>query len=88
MPARGFEGIRDRRAPVRRVCRKTGIVIGVDVPWLRIIVKDLQAFHSEMTAKGVSFPMAPKKQEYGSLPAQFRDSEGASVSVSASRQKA
>jgi predicted enzyme related to lactoylglutathione lyase len=49
--------------------------IGFEVP-------DLQKFHSEMTAKGVKFPMAPKKQEYGSLLAQFQDSEGASVSVS------
>ena len=45
-------------------------------------VLDLQKFYSEMTAKGVKFPMAPKKQEYGSLLAQFQDSEGASVSVS------
>jgi hypothetical protein len=35
-----------------------------------------------MTAKGVKFPDAPKKQEFGELLAQFVDSEGASVSVS------
>ena len=45
-------------------------------------VPDLQKFHSEMTAKGVHFAVAPKKQDYGGLLAQFQDSEGASVSVS------
>jgi predicted enzyme related to lactoylglutathione lyase len=51
------------------------VEIGFEVP-------DLQKFHSEMMAKGVKFPVAPKKQAYGSLLAQFQDSEGASVSVS------
>jgi hypothetical protein len=35
-----------------------------------------------MTAKGMKFPVAPKKQEYGGFLAQFQDSEGVSVSVS------
>ena len=34
-----------------------------------------------MTAKGVRFPIAPKKQEYGGVLARFEDSEGASVTV-------
>jgi uncharacterized glyoxalase superfamily protein PhnB len=45
-------------------------------------VPDLHAFFDTMTAKGVAFPLAPEKQEYGGLLAQFRDSEGASVTVS------
>jgi len=45
-------------------------------------VSDLQAFYSAMTARGVTFPLAPKKQDYGGLQAQFVDSEGAAVSVS------
>jgi predicted enzyme related to lactoylglutathione lyase len=43
-------------------------------------VDDLQAFHAAMTAKGVTFPMPPKEQEFGSL-AQFLDSEGSACSV-------
>ncbi len=43
---------------------------------------DLQAFYDAMTAKGVTFPQPPKKQDFGGLLAQFRDSEGALVSVS------
>ena len=42
---------------------------------------DLQTFHDQMTAKGVRFPIAPKKQEYGGVLARFEDSEGASVTV-------
>lgn len=45
-------------------------------------VPDLLAFHQAMVAKGVKFPLAPKKQDYGGLLAQFQDSEGASVTVS------
>ena len=45
-------------------------------------VPDLQQFHAEMTAKGVQFPMAPTKQDFGGMLAQFVDSEGAHVSVS------
>ena len=51
------------------------VEIGFDVP-------DLQKFYDEMRAKGVKFPMAPRKQEYGGILAQFEDSEGASVTVS------
>ena len=51
------------------------VEIGFDVP-------DLQKFYDEMRAKGVKFPMAPKKQEHGGILAQFEDSEGASVTVS------
>ena len=50
------------------------VEIGFEVP-------DLQTFHDQMTAKGVRFPIAPKKQEYGGVLARFEDSEGASVTV-------
>ncbi len=45
-------------------------------------VPDLQQFHAEMTSKGVQFPMAPAKQDFGGMLAQFVDSEGAHISVS------
>jgi uncharacterized glyoxalase superfamily protein PhnB len=45
-------------------------------------VPDLQQFHTEMTGKGVEFPMSPRKQDYGGMLAQFMDSEGSHVSVS------
>ncbi len=45
-------------------------------------VADLQQFHAEMTGKGVQFSMAPAKQDFGGMLAQFVDSEGAHVSVS------
>ena len=47
-------------------------------------VANLQQFHDDMSSKGVQFPMAPKKQDFGGLLAQFVDSEGAHVSVSGS----
>jgi predicted enzyme related to lactoylglutathione lyase len=47
-------------------------------------VPDLQLFHTEMTSKGVRFPMAPAKQDFGGMLAQFVDSEGAHISVSCS----
>jgi lactoylglutathione lyase len=50
------------------------VEIGFEVP-------DLQTFHDQLTAKGVRFPMTPKKQEYGGVLARFEDSEGASVTV-------
>jgi uncharacterized glyoxalase superfamily protein PhnB len=37
-----------------------------------------------MRAKGVKFPMAPKKQDFGGTLAQFEDSEGAHMSVGGS----
>jgi lactoylglutathione lyase len=45
-------------------------------------VPDLQQFHTEMTGKGVQFPMTPAKQDFGGMLAQFVDSEGAHISVS------
>jgi predicted enzyme related to lactoylglutathione lyase len=47
-------------------------------------VPDLPQWHTEMTAKGVQFPMPPKKQDYGGVLAQFIDSEGSHASVSSS----
>jgi len=45
-------------------------------------VPDLGKFYDEMRAHGVKFPMAPTKQDFGGMLAQFEDSEGAHVSVS------
>ena len=45
-------------------------------------VPSLQQFHAELTGKGVQFPIAPTKQDYGGMLAQFSDSEGAHISVS------
>ena len=50
------------------------VEIGFNVP-------DLAKFYEEMRAKGVKFPMPPKKQDFGGMLAQFEDSEGAYVSV-------
>jgi lactoylglutathione lyase len=47
-------------------------------------VPDIHQFHTEMTSKGVQFPMPPQKQDFGGLLAQFMDSEGAHISVSGS----
>ena len=44
-------------------------------------VSNLEKFHQEMTAKGVKFSMAPTKQDFGGMLAQFVDSEGGSCSV-------
>ncbi len=44
-------------------------------------VPDLGKFYDEMRANGVKFSMAPKKQDFGGMLAQFEDSEGAHVSV-------
>ncbi|HKD91482.1 MAG TPA: VOC family protein [Terriglobales bacterium] len=46
-------------------------------------VQDLQQFHTELSRQGVQFAMPPKKQDFGGTLAQFVDSEGAHVSVSA-----
>ena len=46
-------------------------------------VPDLQSWHADMTAKGVQFPTPPKRQDYGGMLAQFIDSEGTHVSVTA-----
>jgi lactoylglutathione lyase len=50
------------------------VEIGFNVP-------DLAKFYEEMRAKGVKFPMPPKKQDFGGMLAQFEDSEGAYISV-------
>jgi lactoylglutathione lyase len=47
-------------------------------------VPDIGQFHIEMTSKGAQFSMAPRKQDFGGMLAQFLDSEGAHVSVSGS----
>ena len=47
-------------------------------------VRDLQEFYTEMRGNGVQFPMAPVRQDFGGMLAQFVDSEGAHVSVSGS----
>ena len=44
-------------------------------------VSDLQKFHREMIDRGVQFTMPPTKQDFGSLLAQFVDSEGGHCSV-------
>ena len=44
-------------------------------------VTDIAKFYDEMSAKGVKFPMPPKKQDFGGTLAQFEDSEGAHISV-------
>ena len=46
-------------------------------------VPDLQKFFEEMSAKGVAFSMPPTQQDFGGELAQFVDSEGGHVSVSA-----
>jgi len=46
-------------------------------------VPDLTKFYDDMRAKGVKFPMPPKKQDFGGMLAQFEDSEGVHVSVGA-----
>ena len=50
---------------------------------LGFTVADVEAFYREMTGKGVLFSMAPKKQDFGGVLAQFVDSEGAHCSVGA-----
>jgi uncharacterized glyoxalase superfamily protein PhnB len=50
---------------------------------LGFTVADVEAFYRDMSAKGVVFSMAPKKQDFGGVLAQFVDSEGAHCSVGA-----
>jgi len=47
-------------------------------------VQNLQKFYEEVKAKGVEFPMPPKKQDFGGVLAQLRDSEGGHISVAES----
>src|SRR5690348_2553986 len=53
------------------------VELGFEVP-------DLAKFHQELSAKGVTFSMPPRKQDFGGMLAQFVDSEGGQVSVSGS----
>jgi uncharacterized glyoxalase superfamily protein PhnB len=48
---------------------------------LGFTVPDVERFHKEASAKGVRFTLAPTKQDYGGVLAQFADSEGALCSV-------
>jgi len=48
---------------------------------LGFTVPDVEAFYRDMSAKGVLFSMAPKKQDFGGVLAQFIDSEGSQCSV-------
>ena len=50
---------------------------------LGFTVPDVEAFYRDMTAKGVLFSMAPKKQDFGGVLAQFVDSEGSHCSMGA-----
>jgi lactoylglutathione lyase len=50
---------------------------------LGFTVTDVETFYRETSAKGVLFSMAPKKQDFGGVLAQFVDSEGAHCSVGA-----
>ena len=50
---------------------------------LGFTVPDVEIFYRDMSAKGVLFSMAPKKQDFGGVLAQFVDSEGAHCSVGA-----
>ena len=50
---------------------------------LGFTVPDVEAFYRNMSAKGVLFSMPPKRQDFGGVPAQFVDSEGAHCSVGA-----
>lgn len=50
------------------------VELGFDVP-------DVETFYREMSAKGVLVSMAPKKQDFGGVLAQFVDSEGAHCSI-------
>jgi uncharacterized glyoxalase superfamily protein PhnB len=50
---------------------------------LGFTVGNLEAFYRDMSARGVTFSMPPKKQDFGGVLAQFIDSEGALCSVGA-----
>jgi len=63
--------------PPQRKILPANLKWGLNVP-------GLQQFHAEMKSKGVQFPMAPAKQDFGGMLAQFVDSEGAHISVSGS----
>ena len=48
---------------------------------LGFTVPDIQKLHQDLSAKGVHFTMPPTKQDFGSVLAQFVDSEGGYCSV-------
>ena len=48
---------------------------------LAFTVADVEAFYREKSMNGVTFSMAPKKQDFGGMLAQFVDCEGAHCSV-------
>jgi lactoylglutathione lyase len=55
---------------------------------LGFTVPDVEKFHREMSAKGLNFSMAPLKQDFGGVLAQFLDSEGGHCSVAGERSSA
>jgi lactoylglutathione lyase len=55
---------------------------------LGFTVPDVAKFHRDMSAKGVYFSMAPTKQDFGSVLAQFLDSEGGHNSVAGEQPSA
>ena len=48
---------------------------------LGFTVTDIQNSYQDLSAKGVRFTMPPTKQDFGSVLAQFVDSEGGSCSL-------
>jgi uncharacterized glyoxalase superfamily protein PhnB len=50
---------------------------------LGFTVTDVETSYRKTSAKGVLFSMAPRKQDFGGVLAQFVDSEGAHCSVGA-----
>jgi len=48
---------------------------------LGFTVADVEVFYRDVSAKGVLFSMAPSKQDFGGLLAQFINFEGAHCSV-------
>jgi predicted enzyme related to lactoylglutathione lyase len=55
---------------------------------LGFTVPDVQAFHREVSAKGVRFTLPPTKQDYRGVLAQFADSEGGYCSVGEQQSEA
>ncbi len=51
-------------------------------------VPDVQRFYDGMRSKGVAFSMAPAKQDFGGVLAQFVDSEGGRCSVAGPAEQA
>jgi len=55
---------------------------------LGFTVPDVAKFHRDLSARGVYFSMAPKKQDFGGTLAQFLDSEGGHNSVAGEQSSA